>query len=85
MPTLRLGPECTPGKAALLLATLLLGVFLALFGQTYQTGADPWQLFANWALLILPWEVAPVGEGLSGLPRAVVVSELDALRDGRVP
>ncbi|MCP5010947.1 MAG: DUF2157 domain-containing protein, partial [Aestuariibacter sp.] len=24
-------------------------------GQTYQTGADPWQLFANWALLILPW------------------------------
>ena len=23
-------------------------------GQTYQTGADPWQLFATWALLLLP-------------------------------
>ena len=28
---------------------------MALFGQTYQTGADPWQLFFNWALLTLPW------------------------------
>ena len=51
----RLGPERNPGKAALLLAALLSGALLALFGQTYQTGADPWQLFANWALLILPW------------------------------
>ncbi|GHC23422.1 DUF2157 domain-containing protein [Aidingimonas halophila] len=40
---------------ALTSATLLLGVLLALFGQVYQTGADPWQLFAIWALLILPW------------------------------
>jgi len=36
-------------------ASLLLGVLLALIGQTYQTGADPWQLFALWALLITPW------------------------------
>ena len=28
---------------------------MALFGQTYQTGADPWQLFFNWALVITPW------------------------------
>ena len=28
---------------------------MAYYGQTYQTGADPWQLFANWALLIIPW------------------------------
>ncbi|MCX7545233.1 DUF2157 domain-containing protein [Marinicella gelatinilytica] len=31
---------------------LLIGGLLALFGQVYQTGADPWQLFALWALLI---------------------------------
>lgn len=43
------------GKAALLLASLLTGALLALVGQTYQTGADPWQLFAVWALAILPW------------------------------
>lgn len=35
--------------------TLLTGVLLALVGQTYQTGADPWQLFFVWAILVLPW------------------------------
>ncbi len=42
-------------KVTLLLASLLLGVLLAFYGQTYQTGADTWQLFFTWALLILPW------------------------------
>lgn len=42
-------------KLALLVTCLGLGVLLALFGQTYQTGADPWELFFNWALLMLPW------------------------------
>ncbi len=42
-------------KIAITMASILLGVLLALYGQTYQTGADPWQLFANWALLMLPW------------------------------
>ena len=42
-------------KVSLLVATILVGVLLALYGQTYQTGADPWQLFFNWALLVLPW------------------------------
>jgi uncharacterized membrane protein len=37
-----------------LTATLLVGALFAYFGQTYQTGADPWQLFAWWALLALP-------------------------------
>jgi len=41
-------------QALLLMAVLVLGALLALFGQTYQTGADPWQLFATWALLIVP-------------------------------
>ncbi|KPQ20675.1 MULTISPECIES: DUF2157 domain-containing protein [unclassified Halomonas] len=42
-------------RAALTAASLLVGVLLALFGQVYQTGADPWQLFFIWAVLILPW------------------------------
>ncbi len=37
-----------------LLVFLLTGGLLANVGQTYQTGADPWQLFALWALLGLP-------------------------------
>jgi uncharacterized membrane protein len=37
-----------------LLALLAIGGLFALFGQTYQTGADPWQLFAVWAALALP-------------------------------
>ena len=44
-------------KVTLLIASIFLGVLLALYGQTYQTGADPWQLFFNWALLMLPWAV----------------------------
>lgn len=51
----RLGALKAAGQAALLLAAVLLGVLLALYGQTYQTGADPWQLFATWAVLMLPW------------------------------
>lgn len=33
---------------------LAIGGLLAFFGQTYQTGADTWQLFALWAGLALP-------------------------------
>jgi len=51
----RLGVDRVSGRVALLVAAILLGALLALFGQTYQTGADPWQLFAAWALLMLPW------------------------------
>ena len=45
-----------PGLRAplLLLALLAIGGLFAHFGQTYQTGADPWQLFALWAVLALP-------------------------------
>ncbi|WGI26231.1 DUF2157 domain-containing protein [Halomonas alkaliantarctica] len=42
-------------RVALTSATLLVGVLLALFGQVYQTGADPWQLFFSWAVMTLPW------------------------------
>lgn len=37
-----------------LLALLGVGALFAYFGQTYQTGADAWQLFALWAALTLP-------------------------------
>jgi uncharacterized membrane protein len=51
----QLGLDRFSGKAVLCAATLLVGALLALVGQTYQTGADPWQLFAVWALMVLPW------------------------------
>jgi uncharacterized membrane protein len=35
-------------------ALLATGGLFAYFGQTYQTGADPWQLFALWAALAIP-------------------------------
>ena len=52
-----LGGEKLSAKVTLMVASILLGVLLALVGQTYQTGADPWQLFFYWALLMTPWAV----------------------------
>ena len=54
----RLGLGRTAGKAALFGAALSVGAMLALVGQTYQTGADPWELFAVWGALILPFAFA---------------------------
>lgn len=51
----RLGLDRPAGKATLLLAALLAGALLALVGQTYQTGADTFELFAAWAAAIVPW------------------------------
>lgn len=51
----RVGLDTLTGKAVLLLLSLLTGALLALAGQVYQTGADTWELFAYWAVLILPW------------------------------
>jgi uncharacterized membrane protein len=51
-------PPQQAGQAALLLATLLTGGLLALFGQSYQTGADVYELFFTWALLALPFALA---------------------------
>jgi len=49
------GGESPASKAALFAAALVTGALFALFGQTYQTGADTFELFAAWALAILPW------------------------------
>lgn len=51
-------PPRPVGQGALLLATLLTGGMLALFGQSYQTGADVHELFFTWALLALPFALA---------------------------
>ena len=58
---------------AALVAFLTLGGLLAFFGQTYQTGADPWQLFALWAALGLPIAWAARSD-LAWTPWALVVA-----------
>ena len=50
-----IGLDRIGGKAALLAGALVVGAVFALIGQTYQTGADTWELFAVWAAAILPW------------------------------
>ncbi len=69
-----LGAAARPALRAplALMAFLATGALFAYFGQTYQTGADPWQLFALWALLGLPLCLAVRGD-LLWLPWAVVV------------
>lgn len=51
-------PPGALGRAALILATLLTGALLALLGQSYQTGADLYELFLTWAALSLPFAIA---------------------------
>jgi uncharacterized membrane protein len=46
------------GQIALLAAAVLVGALLAVYGQTYQTGADPYGLFLTWSWLIIPWVLA---------------------------
>jgi uncharacterized membrane protein len=46
------------GQVALSAAAVLVGPLLALYGQVYQTGADPYGLFLGWLALILPWVIA---------------------------
>ena len=43
------------GQLSLGAAALMVGACLALVGQTYQTGADSYQLFLVWAGLLVPW------------------------------
>ncbi|HEV7609068.1 MAG TPA: DUF2157 domain-containing protein [Steroidobacteraceae bacterium] len=51
-------PPAFIGRGATFLAFIASGALLALFGQTYQTGADVYELFLGWALLGLPLVVA---------------------------
>jgi uncharacterized membrane protein len=58
------GLDSVPGRAGLLAAGFLTGTCLAVFGQVYQTGADPYGLFLTWAILILPWALIGRQAGL---------------------
>lgn len=49
------GSQRLIGQAALIGATVMTGLLLAVTGQVYQTGADTFELFTAWALLVLPW------------------------------
>ncbi len=51
------GPSRPVGQILAVIAIVLVGVFEAVFGQIYQTGADAWGLFALWAAVALPWAV----------------------------
>ncbi len=53
----RAGLASRVGQAALVGGAVCVGALLALVGQTYQTGADTFELFGLWATLILPWAV----------------------------
>jgi uncharacterized membrane protein len=49
------GLDSTLGRAGVLAACIATGTLLAFVGQTYQTGADTWELFAAWAAAIVAW------------------------------
>jgi uncharacterized membrane protein len=51
-------PPQALGRYAVLLAFIVTGGVLALFGQTYQTGADVYELFLTWAALGLLFAIA---------------------------
>jgi uncharacterized membrane protein len=51
------------GRAVSLLGGLLFGPLLAVYGQVYQTGADAWQLFAMWTIVLIAYGVLVRFEG----------------------
>jgi len=70
---------------ALFAVATMSGIWLAVIGQTYQTGADTWQLFSLWAALALPWALLANFAPLWGLwiliaSLALVFSHTTALR-----
>jgi hypothetical protein len=69
------------GRAALGGAQIMSGVLMAVIGQTYQTGADAWQLFA------LDAAGAALGAGREAAPHwwiVLVVGNVALLRYGSV-
>jgi uncharacterized membrane protein len=51
------GIDSSIGRAGLFAAAFLVGILFAVYGQAYQTGADPYGLFLVWALLIVGWAI----------------------------
>lgn len=52
------------GQALLIAASVGVGPLLAVFGQVYQTGADPWGLFFGWSALTIGWACLARSGGL---------------------
>ena len=46
------GPDTEIGRALLLACGICVGPLLAVFGQTYQTGAELWELFRVWTAVL---------------------------------
>jgi len=72
----RLGINSTAGGAALFAAAFLIGVLFALFGQVYQTGADPYGLFLTWAVFVFPLAIIGRQAGLWILFQTLLVLTL---------
>jgi len=72
----RLGIDSIGGRASLFSAAFLVGILLAVFGQVYQTGADPYGLFVGWAILILPLVIIDRQAGLWILLQTLLVLAL---------
>ncbi|MEQ8673216.1 MAG: DUF2157 domain-containing protein [Aggregatilineales bacterium] len=51
------GIEGLVGKMAMLVGSMLVGALLAVIGQEYQTGANAYEVFLIWAVLISGWVV----------------------------
>ncbi len=65
-------------QTLLFASSIIVGVYLAVFGQIYQTGADPWQLFTLWAALIIPFALIAKNQ-----PQWLVFATIAALGSGR--
>lgn len=48
-------PSTIKGHCIIAFAALMTGLSLTTYGQIYQTGADSFQLFAVWSVLLIPW------------------------------
>lgn len=56
--SVRRGPDTPLGRVLLLSCGICVGPMLAVFGQAYQTGADLWELFRVWTVVLLALAVA---------------------------
>ena len=54
----RLKVASPAGQALLISASIFTGVLFAVIWQVYKTGADAYELFTAWSVLILPWVIA---------------------------
>ncbi|MCC6275572.1 MAG: DUF2157 domain-containing protein [Leptospiraceae bacterium] len=58
------GRESAVGKISLFLSSVVIGIYFAVFGQIYQTGADAYELFLIWTILVTVFAVLGKDENL---------------------